>query len=125
MARGGLTTHPKIRVTFPSHNVVDTGLFLFEDMPHVRSMIHVFNSDADLETTYPTAEIIQNLSKETTMNEPCKIKGVGKEVQRHAAINLTAPRENAVEIIETICKMPTLDEWVEQARKDLLETVDA
>ena len=112
-------------VTFPSHNVVDTGLFLFEDMPHVRSMIHVFNSDADLETTYPTAEIIQNLSKETTMNEPCKIKGVGKEVQRHAAINLTAPRENAVEIIETICKMPTLDEWVEQARKDLLETVDA
>jgi hypothetical protein len=107
-------------VTFPSHNVVDSGLFLFEDMPTVRSMLHVFNSDADVETTYPTAEIIQNLSKETTMNEPCKIKGVLKEVQRHAAINLTAPQENAIEIVETICKMPTLDQWAEQARKDLL-----
>ncbi len=110
-------------VTFPSHNVVDSGLFLFEDMPTVRSMIHVFNSDADVETTYPTAEIIQNLSKETTMNEPCKIQGVLREVQRHAAINLTAPQENAIEIVETVCKMPTLDEWAEAARKDLLEIV--
>jgi len=111
-------------VTFPSHNVVDSGLFLFEDMPTVRSMIHVFNSDADVETTYPTAEIIQNLSKETTMNEPCKIQGVLREVQRHAAINLTAPQENAIEIVETVCKMPNLDKWVEEARKDLLEKVE-
>lgn len=106
-------------VTFPSHNVVDSGLFLFEDMPEVQSMIHVFNSDADVETTYPTAEIIQNLSKETTMNEPCKIRGVGREVQRHASINLTGPQENCIEIIETICKMPTLDQWVEQAKIDM------
>lgn len=106
-------------VTFPSHNVVDTGLCLFEDMPDVRSMVHVFNSDADVETTYPTAEIIQNLSKETTMNEPCKIRGVGREVQRHASINLTGPQENCIEIVETICKMPTLDQWVAQAKLDM------
>lgn len=106
-------------VTFPSHNVVDSGLYLFEDMPDVRSMIHVFNSDADVETTYPTAEIIQNLSKETTMNEPCKIRGVGREVQRHASINLTGPQENCLEIVQTICKMPSLDEWVAQAKLDM------
>jgi len=106
-------------VTFPSHNVVDSGLFLFEDMPEVQSMIHVFNSDADVETTYPTAEIIQNLSKETTMNEPCKIRGVGREVQRHASINLTGPQENCLEIVQTICKMPSLDQWVAQAKLDM------
>ena len=106
-------------VTFPSHNVVDSGLFLFEDMPEVQSMIHVFNSDADVETTYPTAEIIQNLSKETTMNEPCKIRGVGREVQRHASINLTGPQENCLEIVQTICKMPSLDQWVAQAKIDM------
>lgn len=107
-------------VTFPSHNVVDSGLFLFEDMPNVQSMIHVFCSDADVETTYPTAEIIQNLSKETTMFEPSKIRAVGREVQRHAAINMTGAQENCIEIVQTVCKMPSLDTWVEQARKDLM-----
>jgi hypothetical protein len=105
-------------VTFPSHNVVDSGLFLFSDMPEVQSLVHMFNADADVETTYPTAEIIQNLSKETTMNEPCSIQGVGRERQRLASVNLTGGRVNAVEIIQSVCGWPTFDEWVEQAKKD-------
>lgn len=106
-------------VTFPSYNVVDTGVFLFHDMPTIRSMIHRYNADADVETTYPTAEIIQNLSKETTVAEPCKIAGVGLETQRLACINLTGGRVNSIEIIQTICKMPTLDEWVEMAKAEM------
>lgn len=106
-------------VTFPSYNVVDTGIHLFSDMPSIRSMIHRYNADADVETTYPTAEIIQNLSKETTIAEPCKIAGVGLETQRLACINLTGGQVNAVEIIQTICKMPTLDQWLELAQKEM------
>lgn len=102
-------------VTFPSHNVVDTGLFLFSDMPEVRSTIHMFGADADVETTYPTAEIIMNLSKETTVSEPCRIRHVGQETQRRTSINLTGGRVNAIEIIESVCKMPTLDEWLKHA----------
>lgn len=105
-------------VTFPSHNVVDSGLFLFSDMPEVQSLVHMFNADADVETTYPTAEIIQNLSKETTMNEPCSIQGVGREKQRLASVNLTGGRVNAVEIIESVCGWPKFDEWLEEAKKD-------
>jgi len=106
-------------ITFPSHNVVDSGLFLFEDMPNVQSMIHMFNADADVETTYPTAEIIQNLSKETTIAEPCRVMGVGREALRLASVNMTGGRGNAVEIIETICKMPTFDQWVELAKEKM------
>lgn len=106
-------------VTFPSHNVVDTGLFLYSDMPHVRSMIHMFNADADVETTYPIAEIIQNLSKETTVAEPCKVKGVSREKLRLASINLTGGRVNAVEIMETVCGWPELDDILAMAERDM------
>lgn len=106
-------------ITFPSHNVVDSGLFLFSDMPEVRSMIHMFNADADVETTYPTAEIIQNLSKETTIAEPCRVYKVDRETFRLASVNMTGGRVNAIDIIQSVCKMPTLDEWVEHARKNM------
>lgn len=112
-------TKEGIIVTFPSHNVVDSGLYLFEDMPQVRSMIHMFNADADVETTYPTAEIIQNLSKETMISEPCRVRGVGRETLLQASINLTGGRVNAVEIIEKVCKMPPLDAWVEHAKEKM------
>lgn len=112
-------------ITFPSHIVTDTGLFLFEDMPEVRSMIHMFNADADVETTYPISEIIQNLSSETTVAEPCQVLGVGREALRLASINLTGGRSNSIEIIETICKMPMVDEWLTQARIDFPETQTA
>lgn len=108
-------------VTFPSHIVADTGLFLFEDMPEIRSMIHMFNADADVETTYPISEIIQNLSSETTIAEPCRVMGVGREALRLASINLTGGRVNSVEIVESICKMPMFDEWLDQAILDIEE----
>lgn len=106
-------------VTFPSHIVEDSGLNLYENLPDTRSLIHMFASDADVETTYPTAEIIQNISKETTMAEPCRIEGVGREAQRFAGINLTAGLVNSVEIVESVCKAPKLDDWVELAKKEM------
>lgn len=83
-------------------------------MPEVRSLIHVFNADADVETTYPTAEIIQNLSKRTTMAEPCRVQGIGKETLRLASVNITGGRVNSYEIITSVCKMPTFDEWLDK-----------
>lgn len=106
-------------VTFPSHIVVDSGLKLFKNLPDVRSTIHMFASDADVETTYPTAEIIQNISKETTVAEPCRIQGVGLETQRLASINITGGLVNSVEVVETICKAPKLDTWLEHAKANM------
>lgn len=104
-------------VTFPSYNVVDSGVFLFHDMPTIRSMINRYCADADVETTYPTAEIIQNLSKETTVAEPVRISGIGAETQRKACINLTAGPVNSIELMQTVCNAPPMDAWLERARE--------
>lgn len=116
MARDSVTTYPKNRVTFPSYNVVSNGVYLFHDMPTIQSMINKFCADADVETTYPTAEIIQNLSKETTIAEPCRIAGVSPGMQRKISINLTAGPVNSIEILQATCKAPTMDQWLEHAR---------
>lgn len=100
-------------VTFPSHQVQDIGLFLFEDMPHIQSTIYMFGADADVETTYPTAEIIMNLGKEQTVAEPCYIKGVRDDIQRRQSINITGGRVNALEIMQSINGLKSLDEWAD------------
>lgn len=106
-------------VTLPPHTVVKEGLAVLADMPHIRSTLHRFASDIDVETTYPKVDSLQGVDKETTMREPGKIKGICTEVQRHASINLTGGHVNAINIMQTICGMPTLGEWLEQARRDL------
>lgn len=106
-------------VTFPSHNVVSSGVFLFKDMPTIQSLINRYGADADVETTYPTAESIQNLSKETTVAEPCRIQGVSPEAQRKASINVTAGPVNSIEIMQKVCKAPTMDEWLAHIEKEL------
>lgn len=100
-------------ITFPSHQVRDIGLCLFEDMPDIRSTVYKFGADADVETTYPTAEIIMNLGKEQTEAEPCYIPGVKAESQRRQSINITGGRVNAIEILQEINGLASLDAWVE------------
>lgn len=112
-------------ITFPSHNVVDSGLFVFHDMPTIRSSIHMFNADADVETTYPRAEIVQNLSKETTMYEPCRVYGIDRETLRLASINLTGGRVNAVEIQQSVCGWPLLDDMLEMAKEEMTTLIQA
>lgn len=82
-------------------------------MPEVRSTVYKFGADADVETTYPTAEIIMNLGKEQTEAEPCYIPGVKAETQRRQSINITGGRVNAIEIMQEINNLAPLDAWVE------------
>lgn len=82
-------------------------------MPEVRSTVYKFGADADVETTYPTAEIIMNLGKEQTEAEPCYILGVKAEAQRRQSINITGGRVNAIEIMQEINNLASLDAWVE------------
>lgn len=58
-----------------------------------------------------------NLGKETTISEPCRIKGVGVDAQRKLSVNLTGGPVNAIEIMQVTCKIPPMDAWVEEIRK--------
>ena len=82
-------------------------------------MIYMYASDADLETTYPTVEIILNLGKETTVSEPCRIDKISPEQIRIIAVNLTGGPVNAIEILQTTCGLRPLHDWLDIARKEL------
>lgn len=106
-------------VTFPSFNVQPKGVKALKGLPDVQSTIYMYNSDADVETTYPVAEIITNLSKDTTVAEPVCIKDVTQSDLRLIAVNMTGGPSNALEILQMTAKVPLLSEWLEEAKKDI------
>lgn len=79
----------------------------------------MYCSDSDVETTYPVAEIITNLSKDTTVSEPIGIKGVTRSDMRIIAVNLTGGPSNALDILQRTAKVPLLSDWLDEAKKEL------
>jgi len=96
-------------VTLPTHAVVPNGSYMIKDLPSVRSFVRRYTSDADIGSTYPTGEVIMNLSKMTTMYEVGRIAGVTASDQRLVGINLTGGPVNAIEIMTGTMKAP--DPW--------------
>ena len=94
-------------VTLPTHLVENNGIPLLRELPNVRSTVRKYVSDADITSTYPNGEIIMNLSKETTMMELGRIKGVTTSAQRLVGVNLTGGPVNAIEIMEEVMRAPT------------------
>lgn len=100
-------------VTLPTHSVDANGLKILEEVPEIQSLIRMYVSDADIESTYPNGEIVMNLSKETTMMEMCKVEGISKSRQRLLGVNLTGGPSNAVEIMTEVAKLPGPDQMLE------------
>ncbi len=104
-------------VTLPTHQVEANGICLLKELPEVRSLIRMYVSDADIESTYPNGEIAMNLSKETTMGEMCKIKGISPTRLRIVGVNLTGGPSNAIEILREVTGLPTQLEMLEIYKK--------
>lgn len=94
-------------VTLPSHLVVDNGIPMLKEFPDIKSSIRRYVSDADIGSTYPNGEIIMNLSKETTMLELARIRGVTGSEQRLVGINLTGGVANSLELSQQLLKAPS------------------
>jgi hypothetical protein len=104
-------------VTLPTHLVENNGIRMLKELPDVRSMVRKGVSDADITSTYPNGEIIMNLSKETTMMELGRIKGVEKDRQRLIGINLTGGPANAIEILTEVTGAPNPIQMLELYRE--------
>ena len=72
----------------------------------------------DIEGTYPTIQVVANISKETTLRELSRIKDISEQHQRVIGINLSGGVANAVEIGNMAFGLPTLSEWLEIATAD-------
>ena len=88
------------------------GSNLIEEDPNLLSNFFTMVADLDIEGSYPTSEIILNVSKETTKRELCKIQGISEFSQRITGLNMTNAQGNAVEIAHNILNMPTFDEML-------------
>lgn len=106
-------------VTFPTSLVEANGVHMIKDLPSVRSFVRRYTSDADIASTYPIGEIIQNLSKMTTMYEVCKIAGITIDKQRLVGINLTGGPVNSIEIMTEVMKAPDPFELLEAFEEEL------
>lgn len=96
-------------VTLPSHQTVDNGIAVLEEMPDVRTYIRTHVADLDIVSTYPNVQVILNISRETTRRELYKIAGIDVRTQRMAGINLTGGHVNAVEIACSVYQAPNFD----------------
>lgn len=94
-------------VTLATHLVENNGMPMLKELPNVRSTVRKYVSDADITSTYPNGEIIMNLSKETTMMELGRIKGVTTSMQRLIGVNLTGGPVNAIEILGEVMRAPS------------------
>lgn len=106
-------------ITLPSHLTVDNGLKLVNEMPEVRSLARANVADLDVSAAYPSAQLFLNMSKETTLRELCKVKGVTEHDQRMNGLNLTASHVNAYEFCATMLKAPKFDELLEEFEKEI------
>ena len=105
-------------VTLPAHLTVANGLACMPEVPGFRTLIRAHVADLDVSSSYPNTEDILNISKETTLRELCKIKGIPEFVQREAGINLTGGHVNAVEICNNILQFPDMNVVLKQYQID-------
>ncbi len=96
--------------TLASHLIHEgSGLKIINEDKNVVANLYAMVADLDIEGTYPTAEVILNVSKETTKRELCKIQGKDERLQRKMGLNMTNPQGNAIEIACDILDLPSFD----------------
>jgi hypothetical protein len=105
-------------VTLDSYLMDSNGLKCLEELPNVATQLRAHNADLDIEGTYPTEEMIFNVSKETTKRELSAIAGITEDMKRRQGINLTAGPVNAVEICTALYKAPTFGQLLEGFKLD-------
>lgn len=111
-------------VTLPAHLIAARGLACIEESPQIESMVYPAVYDLDVSAAYPNGEDILNASKETTIAEVVKIKGVSEEVQRQTGINLTAGAINATETCCNILKAPSFEKLLKDFEEHELTTIE-
>lgn len=84
-------------VTLPSFTI-DNGTYMFSDAPTVKSMVYRNLADLDISSTYPTAQKILNISKETTAYETSRFRGFSEQEQRYFSLTLTSGKSSALEL---------------------------
>lgn len=104
--------------TLPAHLVIDNGIPILSDVPTQKSLIRVATYDLDVEAAYPNGESVMNAAKHTTVAELVTIEGIDENTRRAIGLNLTGGVTNAVEIMCSVCKAPTIEQLINDFMKN-------
>lgn len=104
-------------ITLPSYTI-DNGIHFFKNAPDIRSMIYQYLADLDISGTYPNAEDVLNISKETTAYETCRFEGMTEQEQRYFGLTMTTGDSSALELGVRYLNLPSPQELLAQFDKD-------
>lgn len=96
-------------VTLDCFLLENHGLKVWKDFPELNTMIHMFGADIDVKSSYPSTEIHDNVSKETTMMEIVEIDGLTMNELRECGLNMMAGSVNAVQFCKRIYRLPEFE----------------
>lgn len=104
-----IITLTNFNVIFHAEGILAEGYEAFE----MYSKVFRFVYDVDITSSYPTNQVILNISRDTTLAEVLHIAGLCESEQRRIGLNLTAVNSNAYDIGVKALGLPTFDEWDE------------
>lgn len=85
-----------------------------KDFPDSFTKIVKFVLDIDVKSSYPSTGVWANISRETTRRVMCRIAGVDFEQQRRVGLNISSGKVNALMIVRTLGKTPTLPQMLKR-----------
>ena len=91
------------------------------DAPEMHTNIYTFVADLDVTSSYPSATVFCNISKETTIYEVSRIRGLDDWTKREIGMLLTSPVANAIRICELAIGFPSLDTLADDFMKSIEE----
>lgn len=97
-------------ITLASERVYDTGRSIIIGVPDSASRISAHGGDVDVASGYPTAGTCLNVSSSSTMAEIYGISNLPESEVRRIAVNMSAPKVNAIDLSATLFQTPLLTE---------------
>lgn len=104
----------------PSDLVAVEGQPFIKDMGSMPSKLYTHIFDVDIASGYPTTGLIMNTSKETTIKEVCEIEGLTEKDLRRCGVNLTAIRNNAIDLGQTLYSLPNMENMLKEYKNSLV-----
>jgi hypothetical protein len=106
-------------LTLASDLVASPGTDYISDVDGIRSKIYTHVFDVDIASGYPTTGAIMNVSKETTLREVCEIDGLSETELRRVGVNMTATRNNGIDLGQTLYGLPTMSEMLKEFKSSV------
>jgi hypothetical protein len=99
-------------VTLHSELLAEGGTPIISDIDNMPSKLFTHVFDVDIASGYPTTGAIMNISKATTLREVCGINGLPEQELRRVGVNMTAIRNNAIDLGQTLYNLPSMGDML-------------